>query len=260
MSTTTSADGTLIAYEQTGDGPTVVVVNGALSTATDAAPLAAALAEAGLRAVTYDRRGRGASGDARGSTPEQEAEDLAAVIDAVGGDDAAVLGHSSGAVLALFAASLGVPIRALFLSEPSFQFGFDEPADDFPEQLQRLVDDGQLEDAVAAFQLDGVRLPRTVVEGMRAAGQLAALAPLAQSTVYDAQLSRRVSTPPPEMLSVRQPVTILKGARTFPILSAAAERLARDLEGSELVVVAESVMHRPDPAATARVVSERLPR
>ena len=100
METTTSADGTAIAFEQVGEGPPVVIVGGAFSKASDGAALAAALADLGFRAVTLDRRGRGESGDKRGSTPEDEADDLAAVIDAIGGD-AIVLGHSSAARLAL---------------------------------------------------------------------------------------------------------------------------------------------------------------
>ena len=185
----TSADGTAIAYEQRGDGPTVVIVNGALSLAADAGGIAEALADAGFLAVTWDRRARGSSGDRRGSTPEDEVADLAAVIKAIGGD-AAVLGHSSGAVLALFAASLGVPVRALFLSEPPFRFGVDEPAPDLAERLQRFVDDGNGEDAVAIFQLEGVGLPQEMVDAGRASGQLTALAPLGQSAVYDVQLTR----------------------------------------------------------------------
>ena len=229
METTTSADGTTIAYEQVGDGPTVIVVGGAFSVSADGGPLASALADAGFRAVTLDRRGRGESGDKRGSLPEDEVDDLAAVIQAVGGE-AIVLGHSSGAVLALFAAGRGVPIRSLFLSEPPFRFGADEPAADLPERLQRLVDDGQNDEAVVTFQLEGVGLPRDMVEGIRQSEQFAALLPLAQSTVYDAQVTAQVSTPTPEMLSVSQPVTILRGEQTFPILVTAADRLAQALE------------------------------
>lgn len=257
MNTVSSADGTPIAYEETGDGPVVVIVNGAMSTAADAAGLATALADAGFRAVTWDRRARGSSGDARDSTPEREAEDLAAVIDGVGGD-AAVLGHSSGAVLALVAASRGVPVRTLFLSEPPLRFGVDEPAADLAERLQALVDAGQPEEAIVTFQLEGVGLPREMVDGIRASDQFAALVPLAQSTVYDTNLVRVASTPSTEMLSVGAPVAVLRGAQTFPMLITAADRLADEIDGAELVVVPESVMHRPDPAATARVVQERM--
>lgn len=193
----------------------------------------------------------------RGSAPEREAEDLAAVIDAVGGG-AAVLGHSSGAVLALFAASLGVPVRALFLSEPPLRFGIDEPAADLPDRLQNLVDEGRNDEAVVLFQLEGVGLPQEMVDGIRASDQFAALLPLAQSTVYDARLVRQVSTPTAEMLSVSVPITVLRGEQTFPLLVTAADRLSSEIDGAELVIVPESVMHRPDPAATARVVRDRL--
>jgi pimeloyl-ACP methyl ester carboxylesterase len=258
MDTVTSADGTRIAYEQVGDGPVVVIVGGAMSRGVDAGGLASALSRAGLRAVTWDRRARGSSGDARGSSPERETEDLAAVIEAAGGD-AAVLGHSSGAVLALYAASLGVPVQALFLSEPPLHFGVDEPADDLPDRLQSLVDAGAADEAIVTFQLEGVGLPQQMVDSIRASDQFASLLPLAQSTVYDAALVRHVSTPTSDMLGVSAPVTILRGEQTFPVLISAADRLAEEMPRAEYVIVPESVMHRPDPEATARIVRERMP-
>lgn len=257
MDTATSADGTAIAFAEEGEGRTIVIVGGAFSVASDGGALANALVHVGFRAVTIDRRARGASGDKRGSSPEDEADDLAAVIEAVGGD-AIVLGHSSGAVLALFAAARGVPIRSLFLSEPPFRFGTDEPAADLPQRLQTLVDDGKGDEAVVAFQLEGVGLPKEMVEAIRRSEQFPALVPLAQSTVYDAKLTAQVSTPTAEMLSVPQPVTILRGEQTFPILVTAADRLAAEMPGADLVIVPESVMHRPDPGATARVIQERV--
>ena len=258
MESTTSADGTTIAFERRGQGPAIVIVGGAFSVAADAAPLAAALDDAGFEAVTLDRRARASSGDRAGSQPDDEAHDLAAVIEAIGGE-AMVLGHSSGAVLGLYAASRGVPITALFLSEPPFRFGVDDPVD-LAERLQRLVDDGDRAEAVVLFQLEGVGLPREMVEQMRQSEQFDALVPLAQSTVYDARLTAQVSTPSPEMLSVSQPVTIIRGEQTFPILVTAADRLAAEMPDAELVIVPESVMHRPDPDATARVVRARVER
>jgi len=257
MSIATSADGIRIAFTAVGDGRTVVIVNGALSTAADAAPLAEALQDAGFRAVTWDRRARGGSGDRAGSTPDDEVADLAAVIAAAGGADA-VLGHSSGAILALYAASRGVPTGALFLSEPPILFGDEGFGDDMPDRLQRFVDDGRPEEAVATFQLDAVGLPREMVEAGRASGQLAALAPLGQSTVYDTRLTLRAKRPGADILTVPGPVTVLRGEQTFPFLIASSDRLAGEIPGAELVVVPESVMHRADPAATARVIRERL--
>lgn len=92
-----SADGTAIAYDVTGTGPAVVVVEGALCQRTmgTAQALIPLLSE--HRAVfAYDRSGRGESGP--GSSPsavQREVEDLVAVLEAAG-PDAFVVGASSG--------------------------------------------------------------------------------------------------------------------------------------------------------------------
>lgn len=252
-----SADGTTIAYESTGDGPAVVIINGAMSKARDAGAIAAALADAGFTAIAYDRRARGDSGDTPPVDPEREVEDLAAVIAAAGGR-ASVLGHSSGAVLALFAASHGVNVDRLFLSEPPFGFGRENAPEDLPEQLQALVDAGKNDEAIVTFQRDGVGLPEEMIEQIRTSPMFQDLLPLAQSTVYDAELTRLVSIPTPEMLAIAPPVAILIGVQTFPVLTAAAKELSERMPQAELIEMPASVMHRLDPAEAATIVSERL--
>jgi pimeloyl-ACP methyl ester carboxylesterase len=233
-----------------------VIVGGAFSTREAGLPLAHALEEAGFEGVPMDRRGRGDSGDTAPYAPERVAEDLAAVIDAVGGR-AAVLGHSSGAVLALYAAGQGVPITHLFLSEPPFLFGAGQAAD-LPDRLQALVDEGRPDEAVMLFQREDVGLPEGLVQQIRASPIFAGLVPLAQTVVYDALLTRAVSTPTAAMLGVQAPVTILRGEPTFPVLITAAERLAAAMPQAELVVVPESRDHGVDPAGTAREIRSRL--
>src|SRR3954452_17834560 len=100
MTTVRSSDGTTIAYDRTGDGPPVVLVDGALCHRAfgPSAPLAAALAPR-FAVHTYDRRGRGESADTAPYAVEREVEDLAAVIDAAGGS-AAVYGGPAGGRLA----------------------------------------------------------------------------------------------------------------------------------------------------------------
>jgi pimeloyl-ACP methyl ester carboxylesterase len=257
MERTDSADGTRIAYEHVGEGYPVVVVGGAFSTWEAGLPLATALAGLGLSGVAYDRRARAGSGDTAPYAPFREAEDLTAVIDAVGGR-AAVLGHSSGAVLALFAAGEGAPISHLFLSEPPFHFGVDPTAADLPERLQALVDDGRPEDAVVLFQREGVGLPDQVIAGIRSSPMFAGLVPLAQSTVYDAVLTTEVETPTEAMTGVAMPVVILRGEPTFPFLVGAVERLAAAMPQADLVIVPESHDHGVDPEATARLIRSRI--
>src|SRR5690606_24713369 len=114
--TVTSRDGTGIAYELAGAGPVIVLVGGALNDRRTFLPLLRQL-RSGLTAVTYDRRGRGDSvrqeaGSGAGYAVAAEIEDLAAVVQQVGGE-AYALGVSSGAVLAAEAAAQGVPLRGL---------------------------------------------------------------------------------------------------------------------------------------------------
>jgi pimeloyl-ACP methyl ester carboxylesterase len=254
---TKSADGTRISYHRYGTGRPVVFVGGALSTAEAATPVAAAFGGAGLQGVTYDRRGRGDSGDTAPYAPEREVEDLRAVIDAVGGD-AVVLGHSAGAVLALLAAAGGVPMTQLFLSEPPLRFGQDEPAADLADRLESLVDQGRPEQAILLFLRENVGLPEPAVEQLHASPAFAGLVPLARTTAYDTRLVASVSTPTAAMLGVDVPTTVLRGDPTMPLLVAATERLAAALPGAELVVVPESHDHGVDPAGTVREVRARI--
>src|SRR4030088_779830 len=99
METVKSADGTVIAYDRAGDGPALIVSVGAFCTRE------AFAAPADLRqrftVVTYDRRGRGDSGDTEPFAPEREDEELAAVAAAAGPGLPFVFCHSSGAAIAL---------------------------------------------------------------------------------------------------------------------------------------------------------------
>src|SRR5207245_5052420 len=60
MKTVISKDGTAIAFDQSGQGPALILVAGATATRLDEASLAAALAPH-CTVFAYDRRGRGDS-------------------------------------------------------------------------------------------------------------------------------------------------------------------------------------------------------
>ena len=111
--TVISADGTVIGFDQSGAGPAVILVQGALMNLSD--PVMTGIA-AGLSrwftVLNYDRRGRGGSGDTQPYAVEREAEDLDALIAAAGGQ-AAAFGGSSGAGLVLQAAARNPAITRL---------------------------------------------------------------------------------------------------------------------------------------------------
>jgi pimeloyl-ACP methyl ester carboxylesterase len=121
MNTVASPDGTTIAYDQSGEGPPVILVGAAFNDRQTTAPLAAALAPH-FTAVSYDRRGRGDSTDTAPYAIEREVEDLGSLIGALGGS-ANAFGHSSGAALALEAAASGLAISGLAAFEPPEMLG-----------------------------------------------------------------------------------------------------------------------------------------
>ena len=129
MDTIRSLDGTAIAFDRSGTGEPLVLVGGAFSYRRypGQVKLAGLLAER-FTVYSYDRRGRGDSGDTPPYAPGREIEDLAAMISAAGGQ-AHVWGLSSGAVLALDAAAAGLPIRKLAVQEPPLVV---DPADRRP--------------------------------------------------------------------------------------------------------------------------------
>lgn len=118
---TTSADGTEIAYSVTGSGPALILVDGALCHRMfgPSTELASVL-DKNFTVYTYDRRGRGETGD--GATPwslEREIEDIDALIKEAGGS-AFAFGVSSGAVLAMEAAGRLPGISRLAIYEAPY--------------------------------------------------------------------------------------------------------------------------------------------
>ncbi len=121
MRTVTSRDGTRIAYEQHGSGPALIIVLGVLADRRLAStPHLTELLAKDFSVYTYDRRGKGDSGDTQPYAVDREIEDLEALIDTAGGE-AYVYGHSSGAALALLAATrLGSKVGRLALYEAPY--------------------------------------------------------------------------------------------------------------------------------------------
>jgi Alpha/beta hydrolase family len=188
MQTTTSADGTTIAYEAAGEGPAVVVVGGAFNDRATWAELARALAGQGLTGVTYDRRGRGDSGDTPPYALEREIEDLRAVVDAVS-PDAPVSAHgvSSGGALLFRAIAAGVPVARASVLEPPYRIGGAPPAPaDYVGTLQGYVDRDDRAGLVEYFQTAVVGLPAEMVASFKGTPMWQGLEAMAPTLRYDA--------------------------------------------------------------------------
>lgn len=97
-----------------------------------------------------DRRGRGESGDTPDYNLMREAEDVVAVVEAIG-EPVFVLGHSHGALCSLEAALLTDHISRLILYEPPLP-GIAPPIPpEIPDRMQALIDNGESEAALELF-------------------------------------------------------------------------------------------------------------
>jgi pimeloyl-ACP methyl ester carboxylesterase len=186
MTTVTSADGTRIAYERTGAGPAVLLVDGAMCyrASGPARPLAQRLSST-FTVYTYDRRGRGESGDTAPYAVEREVEDIEALIKEAGGA-ACVYGISSGAALALEAANRGAGITRLALYEAPFIVDDTLPArpDDYLDQLDALIAADRRGDAVRTF-MRTVGVPGVFIALMRIMPAWSKLTGVAHTLPYD---------------------------------------------------------------------------
>jgi pimeloyl-ACP methyl ester carboxylesterase len=181
-----SKDGTAIAVERTGRGPSLVFVDGAMCyrASGPSQSMAAALADY-FTVFTYDRRGRGDSSDSTPYDVGREVEDLEAVIREAGGH-AVVFGVSSGAALALEAASRGVPITRLALYEAPFIVDDSRSAlpDDFVPQMKTALAEGRRADAVKMF-MKLVGVPTIFILLMRLMPAWPKLTAVAHTLPYD---------------------------------------------------------------------------
>ncbi len=263
FSTVKSADGTVIAYERHGQGPAVVLVDGALSVRGGKAGLDDLLGPQ-FTVYRYDRRGRGDSGDS-GDTlpyaPEREVEDLAAVIEAAGGT-AFLYGHSSGCALVLDAAiALGpgvVPKIALYEAPYS-----DDPADQprwtaYLSDLAKLLAEDRRGDAVALF-MALVGMPAGQVDQMRQAPWFPAMEAVAPTLAYDhaGLMGPKRAVPVAKASQVTVPALVMYGGDSVAFMRAAAQGLGQAIPHAELREVAGQ-QHDVAPEALAPVLAPFL--
>ena len=228
----TSADGTEISYERSGEGAVVVLVAQALSDLRDNRRLAALLADTHT-VVNYDRRGRGDSGDAGAGNVAREIEDIEALIDAHGG--AAVLfGASSGAILALdAAAALPDKVVGLIAFEPPVIVDDRrEPVPrDLADRLEQLVREGRGSDAVREFHRVALGASPFMIRAMRLmVGPWRTMVAMAPTTIYDTRLCAGLQDGAPltgdRWEGLRAPALVLVGSRSAPFMQSGTRELS----------------------------------
>jgi pimeloyl-ACP methyl ester carboxylesterase len=258
MPTVTSADGTTIAYDRTGSGPALVLVDGAMCYrgAGPMRPLAALLTDA-FTVYTYDRRGRGESSDTLPYAVAREVEDLQALIAKAGGE-ASVYGISSGAALALATAAAGPGITKLALYEPPFLAEVEDGTriKEYTERLREHLDAGRKGDAVALF-MTHVGMPASAVAGMRAQPGWTLLEAIAPTLAYDDEVLAGGRVPRDLTSRINIPALVLAGGGSPQGLQQAANATAEALPTAEYRTLAGQT-HDVAPDVLAPMLAEFL--
>lgn len=261
MQTVTSKDGTKIAYDKVGQGPAVVLVDGAMSSrASQYSGQLAELLSPEFTVYYYDRRGRGDSGDTKPFSVEKEIQDITALIDAAGGR-ASLFGLSSGGALALEAAiTLGDKVRQLAI----YEVPYDESEagvkawHEYRTKLAELVAADDRGGAVALF-MKFVGVPDDMLAGMRQSPFWQGMEALAPTLVYDAAALGDDRTVPAERAkAIAVPTLLMDGGASLeimPFMRASANALATAIPNAERKTL-EGQRHDVDIKVLAPVLAE----
>jgi pimeloyl-ACP methyl ester carboxylesterase len=260
QNTVTSKDGTLIAYSQVGQGPAVILVDGALCYREFGPSNAlAARISPHFTVITYDRRGRGASGDTLPYAVEREVEDLEALIEAVGGT-VFLCGFSSGAALALEAANHLPAITKLALYEAPFVV--DDTGKQithaFLARLKELVAEDRRTEAVKLF-MKQVGTPGFMVAIMSLMPMWSKLKAVAHTLPYDVStlVDYGAGKPLPGMLGsfIKAPTLVMDGGKSPTWMRHSMQALAQTLPNASYRTL-EGQTHMVKPQVLAPVLEE----
>lgn len=230
-----SKDGTQIGYSVVGSGPAIVLVDGAMCWREmgPATPLAHELKDS-FAVYTYDRRGRGESGDTKPYSTQREVEDLQAVIEAAGGS-VKLYAISSGVALALETANSTPGITGMVLYEaPIFTDNTRKPVPaDYVQRMDRLVADGDNAGAVKHFMQNGIGVPWYALLMMQLFGMFKKMAPVGPTLPYDTAFVTPFWTyrplPPNRWPNVTIPVLSIGGSKSDTWMQNAQKAIAANL-------------------------------
>lgn len=208
-----SKDGTRLGAFRGGCGPALVLVHG---TTSDHARWNIVLPRLEQRFTCYalDRRGRGASGDAPTYSIEREFEDIAAVVDGIGGP-VDLLGHSFGGLLSLEAAMRTTNLRRLILYEPAaFLPGSGAYGQEILERLEWLLAIGDREQLVSTMLKEVAGLPETTIALLRRQPYWQTRLSVAHTVPRELRADERYRIDPARLRAIRTPTLLLLGGNS----------------------------------------------
>jgi pimeloyl-ACP methyl ester carboxylesterase len=256
METTKSADGTVIAYDRAGQGPALVVCVGAFCDRHSFVPPESLTRH--FTVYTYDRRGRGDSGDIEPYAPEREYEDLAAVAAAAtaGRDERSYFfGHSSGAAIGLQAAAAGVPLAGLVAYEaPYGNEDAPRPPADPATRIGELVAAGRRGDAVRFWMVDVIGGPAEMLAQMESSPWWPRLEAMVHTVLQDIAVTGK-EVPAGELAKINVPVLVVGGQNSPGWFQRTVRETAEAIPGARLSML-EGQDHGAPPEIIAAILTD----
>ncbi|WP_394825575.1 alpha/beta fold hydrolase [Pendulispora albinea] len=229
-----SQDGTVVGFETLGQGPPMVLVHGTTADRSRWLPIRARLAER-FTVHAVDRRGRGLSTKEGGAYHiDREAEDIAAIVNAVG-PNVYLVGHSYGALCSLGAALLTDSIRAIVLYEPPASTpGHAVTPPEILERLRSVSATGDPEGLLETFFREVIHSSPADLAAMKRTPIWQARLAAAHTLVRELDSVERFAITD-RLSRIAVPVRILLGTVSPPYFRPAAEAVAKRIPDAEVI-------------------------
>nr|WP_321983506.1 alpha/beta fold hydrolase [uncultured Lichenicoccus sp.] len=234
--------------ERQGEGPSLLLVHGASGSYLSYERLVPLLTPS-FTTFALNRRGYGGSGGQAKHSVAREAQDIAAVIDALP-PPVYVFAHSSGAIETLEALRLTRNVRRAILYEPPLT----AVGTSSSKPVCALVADGKMSAALVTFYRDYVKVPPPVITGIEK-GPLwpvevrsapALCNEIAALSVYHLNAA--------SFVSLRTPTLFLLGDRSPPFMVASVKAGVAAVPGATLEMLAgqqhSALVQAPDMIAS----------
>jgi pimeloyl-ACP methyl ester carboxylesterase len=253
-----SKDNTPIAYEITGNGPLLIIVTGALNTHDFGVPgEMVPFLQDSFSVLTYDRRGRGHSGDTPPYAIEKEVQDLVALIDHHGGK-AHLYGHSAGAALALFtAADSPEKVVKVAAYEPPLGGGWQERimTNIWIHQIQRQVARGENLAVVKRF-MRFVGMDEQLITDTLASEHGQTIIAMAATIAYEAEIQKASRAfLEHQTRNLTMPVLMLAGSKSFKTAPDIMASFTRAIPQAESRLL-EGQTHTVEPEVISPILQE----
>lgn len=237
-----SKDGTQIAYDKTGQGPALVLVDGAFCFREyGVTPKLVPLLSNYFTVFSYDRRGRGESTDTKPYSVDREIEDLKTVVEATK-EIPFVYGISSGAALLLKSVDKGLIIKKIALFEPPYivvNSNDMAPPKDAETELVNLTNKGLKGDAVKYFMTKVMGMPTIITFLLKLFGRSLwkTNESVAHTLSYDVALMGNYSVPKEITSRINVPTVVIGGERSPKNILNAVRAVGQSIPNSKVVLL-----------------------